>query len=609
MSEFKPNGYFVDKNGQRIEVVDAEARNKVSALTEEMEALKESSGETVTDTGAVVCIDAEEGSKIKVSAETTETVTLVHQGKNYAPEFPAYNANGLVGTNNSDGTYTLKGTNTSSGSLYITPVPNTSPRIFPAGTYVASSTLVKKTGFLLYIAKGGASDPLGSVSSTGSFTFTLDEPTPLFWYVHVASGTEIDATFYLQIERNTSASEYDKHWRVTHNGMFPMEIEAKTGANVMYTESGDVLTATAFRDLYNMVKNLKADVEALKGETEPKVVTYTPELDGFISSTNGNIIASTEYAYHTDYIPLNGYERIVAQAHITSAGYLFAFYNDAKVLLTDISVVGNGVTADGPSIYDFVVPETATYCVMSHYAGHGINGPVYNGYITLYPPDAGETDDPLFGKTINALGDSITSTGYVRPTWWEMIAEKAGCYFNNHGVSGTSIAVRDGRTDSFVERAATMQTDVDAVIVMGGTNDSATPRGAWDSTDSTTFFGALNNLIVLLCDVYQGKPIIICTPIQTANDFANNVHNPAETLMSKTDTDKLTMQQRAAAIKLKCEQYGMHCLDLYNSSGIGGTDSNNVYYRDGDTLHPSEAGQKRLANLMRRELERFFGIE
>lgn len=36
MSEFKPNGYFVDKNGQRVEIVDAEARNKVSALTEEM---------------------------------------------------------------------------------------------------------------------------------------------------------------------------------------------------------------------------------------------------------------------------------------------------------------------------------------------------------------------------------------------------------------------------------------------------------------------------------------------------------------------------------------------------------------------------------------------
>ena len=36
MSEFKPNGYFVDKNGQRVEIVDAEARKKVTALTEEL---------------------------------------------------------------------------------------------------------------------------------------------------------------------------------------------------------------------------------------------------------------------------------------------------------------------------------------------------------------------------------------------------------------------------------------------------------------------------------------------------------------------------------------------------------------------------------------------
>lgn len=348
------------------------------------------------------------------------------------------------------------------------------------------------------------------------------------------------------------------------------------------------------------LNQLSEEIEELKGEAKKDPVTYTATLDGYLKK-DGTVVTTTSYAYHTDYIPLDGYARIVAKAKITTNGWALAFFNSERVLDSSVSVAGNGASTQ--TNIDMAVPAGVAYCVLSHYAGENNVNP---GYITLYPA---ETDDPLFGKTINVLGDSITSTMYVRPTWWEMIAEKTGAEFNNHGVSGTSIAVREGRTDSFVERAANMETDADAVIVMGGTNDTATPRGAWGSKENTTFFGVLNNLIVLLCDMFQGKPVIICTPIQTAVDYSSNVYNPVETLMGKNDTDTLTMQERAAAIKLKCEQHGMHCLDLYNSSGIGGADNGNVYYRDGDTLHPSESGQKRLANLMRRELERFFGIE
>lgn len=354
--------------------------------------------------------------------------------------------------------------------------------------------------------------------------------------------------------------------------------------------------------LDGQIAQLSEELAELKGEkTEP--VTYTPDIDGYLKK-DGTVVTSTSYAYHTDYISLEGYARIVAKANITSNGWALAFYDTEKTLDASVSVAGNG--ASTPTNLDMAVPAGAAYCILSHYAGENN---VNTGFVTLYPADTAKTDDPLFGKIINVLGDSITSTMYVRPTWWEMITDKTGAEFNDHGVSGTSVAVREGRTDSFAERAANMETDADAVIVMGGTNDTATLRGTWGSTDNTTFFGALNALFRTLCNNYAGKPVIICTPIQTAVDYSSNVYNPAETLMEKTDTDTLTMQERAAAIKLKCEQHGMHCLDLYNGSGINGRDSDSVYYRDGDSLHPSEYGQKRLANLMRRELERFFGIE
>ena len=349
------------------------------------------------------------------------------------------------------------------------------------------------------------------------------------------------------------------------------------------------------------VTALTEEIAELKGEAKTDPVTYTPDIEGFLG-TSGNFITSTEGTARTDYIALDGYVRVVAQSYISSNAYSLAFFDNEKKIIKDASVAGLGATTKNS--IDMVIPAGAAYCMLSHYPKGG-----NPGFVTLYPADSADTEDPLFAKTTNVLGDSITSTGYTRPTWWELIAERAGCYFNNYGVSGTSIAVRDGRTDSFVERAAIMQTDADAVIVMGGTNDNQTVRGAWGSTDNTTFFGALNILISTLCNNFAGKPVIICTPIQKAGDYAYNVHNPAETLMSKTDTDTLTMQERAAAIKLKCEQYGMHCLDLYNGSGINGRDTDRVYYRDGDSLHPSEAGQKRLANLMRREMEQFYGID
>jgi lysophospholipase L1-like esterase len=212
----------------------------------------------------------------------------------------------------------------------------------------------------------------------------------------------------------------------------------------------------------------------------------------------------------------------------------------------------------------------------------------------------------LAKKTINALGDSITSIDYTLPNWWQIIGDRTFAQFNNYGKSGSRIAVSTERTDSFIERLNKLDTTADGVIVMGGTNDSYTPLGTWDSDDTTTFYGALNVMIKALIGNFAGKPIIFCTPIQTAISYSSNAFDPKTLLSNKGQTDNTSLQQKAEAIKAKCDQYGIPCIDLYNSSGINGADTNKIYYRSNDNLHPSYVGMQRMANIIQTELEKHF---
>lgn len=87
---------YVDKisiNGVAHEIRDTEARKQIAQNADAINALAERVDSTppqknddqVTQTGAVVAVDVSAGVEIKVDGDTTETVTLIHQGKNFLP--------------------------------------------------------------------------------------------------------------------------------------------------------------------------------------------------------------------------------------------------------------------------------------------------------------------------------------------------------------------------------------------------------------------------------------------------------------------------------------------------------------------------------------------
>lgn len=239
-------------------------------------------------------------------------------------------------------------------------------------------------------------------------------------------------------------------------------------------------------------------------------------------------------------------------------------------------------------------------------------------------------NNKLQGKKWNVLGDSITSTDYSTPNWWEMISSRTGIIVTDYGFSGTSLAHTDDRHlwaqhfekdnaeeigyvkdnpntwatgNCFCERYARMIDDADIITVMGGTNDSNVPLGEWNSSDTSTFYGALNVLMSGLLEKYKGKTIAFFTPIQSKNIYKYNVSNPSKTLDDTSPTSTLSLQLRAEAIKRKCVQYGIPCLDLFSTSGINGVDSSYIYYRSDDTFHPSNEGQERLATVIQNFIE------
>lgn len=371
------------------------------------------------------------------------------------------------------------------------------------------------------------------------------------------------------------------------------------------TQSGKAADAKAVGDA---VENLSEEINDIKnsmvgGDEDYREETISPDIQGYFLM-NGSFNNTTVKARRTDYISLDGCTNIKAQYRLASSGCAIAFFDDNKTFMADVSVAGGGLDAD--TVTEMEPPAGAVYVMLSHYLGSDLN---YVGFITLtYGTPTIVYDSNLTGKTINVLGDSISSVAYVTPNYWQRIAEKTGCVFNDYAVSGTRFAtVAEDSKESFLTRAARMDTSADAVLVMGGTNDVGldTLLGEWNSEDTSTFYGALNSLITLLRTNFPGKPIVFCTPIKRKCDTDSGFPDTMGELKTAPATEQIIMQHCVLAIKAKCARHGIPVIDLAEHSGISAMTPE--YFRaEDDNLHPSALGHVRIANMVQAELEKQF---
>ena len=193
--------------------------------------------------------------------------------------------------------------------------------------------------------------------------------------------------------------------------------------------------------------------------------------------------------------------------------------------------------------------------------------------------------DRLYGKRIGAIGDSYVyghSLGTDK-AWLKKLADRKNMIAYNYGVNGGLISGNGG----VVTRYENMNSDLDYIVVFGGHNDASNsvPIGEDDSTDITTFKGALN---------------VLCRGLQTK-------YPKARILFMTPSHRKGNEPPYCQAMKDICYKYGIQVYDTYAKLGIniGNGDEGNAKQKEVFELvplHLNELGNEYLSYKVESEL-------
>lgn len=214
-----------------------------------------------------------------------------------------------------------------------------------------------------------------------------------------------------------------------------------------------------------------------------------------------------------------------------------------------------------------------------------------SGWTKQTTSSSGGTTNKLNGLKWAVLGDSITLASNLIG-YDELIQTKTGIIPLNYGVSATTVAIRSGRTDSFLERYVSMDSTADVITVLGGTNDFGltVALGTLGSTDTTTFYGAYDELVKGLIEKYPTKVIGLMTPMNRK-------------------TAPSSLKTYVQAVRDIGEKYGIPVLDMYKEAGLSPiVDYHlNNYYVLQDGLHPNNVGYEIIAKPIKSFLEKIVG--
>ena len=337
--------------------------------------------------------------------------------------------------------------------------------------------------------------------------------------------------------------------------------------------------------------SLAKDVENIKEtlsyypnvQSEATILTPDININGYISANGFPTYAAS--SKRTDFIKIFDYNKISYTGYQGTNYRQIAFYDENKIFLPDISI--NGSNAKISETID--IPSTAKYVIFSNYTTQ-VNNPTF----ILYKENSlaqkiNSGNSPLMNKKIGFLGDSITNGYGVDTPFRVLIANNTSAIQVNYGINSSTLSNYNGGSNPVVERYVNMDNDLDYVCVLIGTNDwgAGVPLGEENSTDTTTFNGALNVLIEGLLNKYPNKKIMFMTLLQRRNATVN-----------------AGILDKCNAIKNRCAYYSVPCFDLYSQGLNPHIDNvNNALFYNADGLHPNTQGHILLANKIQKWLE------
>lgn len=300
------------------------------------------------------------------------------------------------------------------------------------------------------------------------------------------------------------------------------------------------------------------DVVAIKGK-------YLQYHDGSISP---------DYAdgYYSDFYPVVSGCRVSYSGQASRNAAACAFYDVDKKWISSYPV---------PRLESLTVLDNVTVEAIPENARFIRFGSVYRSFsakilpanlVTLKELDevvAKKTiRNPIYNKSVDWIGASHMQgivSGVHTGGFASIIADRNSMTSVNHGIGGTTMAVRADRTNSFVERIETYSKDVDYVIVMGGANDTVSvPIGTITSgyaaeLDKTTFYGACEWMCKYIMENYSDKKYGLIVPFHISSTKLSGEYGDA--------------------IVAVCKKWGMPCLDLRCEAGfnIANIDLRRIY--------------------------------
>ena len=224
------------------------------------------------------------------------------------------------------------------------------------------------------------------------------------------------------------------------------------------------------------------------------------------------------------------------------------------------------------------------------------------------------------GKNVVFIGDSITDKNKVGTTknYWEYLQEYMGLNAIVYATSGDNFINSLKKAEKLSTEKS--QDDVDAILIFVGTNDymGSTTLGQWYtlsnqpapvandkteirprrefSTDSKTFKGRINNLMLLLKDKYPQSQIIFLTPLHRG--FAKFSKRNVQADETFPNRGGIYVDAYVEAIKEISNIWAVPVIDLNAISGLfPNMPSHAIYFNKdaNDLLHPNALGHKRMA--------------
>lgn len=322
---------------------------------------------------------------------------------------------------------------------------------------------------------------------------------------------------------------------------------------------------------------------------------------------NGELDATQSNYVTTTYVKIDGNDGrylLVENTKSVISWNAYAFYDPNKNFISGIDHSGNTAIVIPNNSYYFRASSGSSATPTSLFIGISDTEDAipyekyYNNAFIKEEYIRGITKNWYKGKKATALGDSITanastytaSDGRTGSAWREFVAQELELAdtIYNCGVSGSKVSGNNTSNPAMWtdERINAIPEDTEVLFFNGGMNDwgGSVQLGEEDSTDTDTFYGALNTIVTKLMTRFPTIPIFFMT-----TTYGYNSENDKNSI-------GLTQYDYGRAIKKIAEKNGFPCIDLHALCGWNRLNiSNYVNNEGGAFIHPNRNGGRKIA--------------